>query len=290
MMRTLDLDALRCFVLGIELGSFALAAERLNRSPSAASAQLKKLEQQCHTALVTKSGRHLQPTEAGEMVLSYARRLLQLNDEALQRLQGNTLEGKVIFGMQEDFSEALLPQVLGSFSRAHPQLQLQSVVGRHKELLEGIHSGDIDFSLGWEGPKAAPYSERLAELPLHWFGPANPHLSNTIQATQPLPLVMLDGACAIRQQATEALDAAGIPWKINFIGRSLSSLWKAVEAGLGVTVRSAFGQPDCVTKLTDLPALGSLTVCLDRSQNQLDEVQQQLYNALKQQLQQHLAQ
>jgi len=166
-MRNLDLDALRCFVLGIELGNFALASERLNRSPSAASAQLKKLEQQCNTALVTKVGRHLQPTEAGEIILAYARRMLQLNDEALHRLRGNTLEGKVAFGLQEDFSEVLLPQILGAFSRFHPQLQLQSFVGRHKELTAGIQSGDLDFSLGWEGEKVAPYSELLAELPLH---------------------------------------------------------------------------------------------------------------------------
>ena len=89
-MRSLDLDALRCFVLGIELGSFAAAAERLNRSPSAASAQLKKLEQQCNTSLVTKIGRHLEPTEAGEIILAYARRMLQLNDEALNQLVENS--------------------------------------------------------------------------------------------------------------------------------------------------------------------------------------------------------
>lgn len=287
-MRNLDMDALRCFVLGIELGSFALAAERLHRSPSAASAQLKKLEQQCHTALVIKNGRHLVATEAGEMVLAYARRMLQLNDELLQRLMAGTLQGKVTFGLQEDFGETLLPRVLGAFSRSHPQLQLQSVVGRHQQLMDGIQSGELDFSLGWQGRRSAPYSEPLADLPLHWFAPRNDDLRQTILAARPLPLVMLDGACLIRQQATEALDHQGIPWKITFIGRSLSSLWKAVEAGLGVTVRSSFEQPDNVVRLNTLPPLGHLTVCLDRSQHQLEIIQQQLYDELKQQLLQHL--
>ncbi|EAS45532.1 LysR family transcriptional regulator [Photobacterium profundum] len=287
-MRNLDLDALRCFVLGIELGSFALAAERLNRSPSAASAQLKKLEQQCNTPLVAKIGRHLEPTEAGEIVLAYARRMLQLNDEALHRLMGNTLEGKVAFGLQEDFSEVLLPQLLGAFSRTHPQLQLQSVVGRHKELINGIKSGELDFSLGWEGKKAAPYSECLAELPLHWYGPKSKHLKESVQSAKPLPLVMLDSACMIRQQATEALDHEGIPWKITFVGRSLSNLWRGVEAGLGITVRSSFSHPDSVSKLNGLPKLGKLRLCLDRNQYQLEEVQAQLYGELKQQLLQYL--
>ncbi|ASA56494.1 LysR substrate-binding domain-containing protein [Vibrio gazogenes] len=287
-MRSLDLDALRCFVLGIELGSFALAAERLNRSPSAASAQLKKLEQQCHTPLAVKVGRHLEPTEAGEVVLGYARRMLQLNDELMYRLVGERLEGRVTFGLQEDFSDVLLPQMLGAFARTHPQIQLQSIVGRHQELLDGIVSGELDFSLGWVGEKSAPYSELLAELPMHWYGPASKHLRESVLTTKPLPLVMLDGSCLIRKQATEALDHQGIPWKINFVGRSLSNLWRAVEAGLGITVRSSFSHPESITKLSGFPPLGTLKLCLDRNQYQLEAVQAQLYEELKQQLLQYL--
>lgn len=287
-MRSFDLDALRCFVLGMELGSFALAAERLNRSTSAASAQLKKLEQHCHTSLAMKVGRHLEPTEAGEVVLGYARRMLQINDELMNRLQGNQLAGKVTFGLQEDFSDVLLPQLLGVFSRSHPQVQLQSIVGRHQELLDGITSAELDFSLGWAGEKSAPYSEFLAELPMHWYGPANPHLRESVRTAKPLPLVMLDGSCLLRKQAIAALDHQGIPWKINFVGRSLSNLWRAVEAGLGITVRSSFSHPESITKLSGLPPLGTLKLCLDRKQYQLDEVQAQLYEELKQQLLEYL--
>lgn len=84
---TFDLDALRSFVTGIECGSFAQAAGRLCRSTSAVSAQLKKLEQQCGTALVEKRGRHLALTQNGEIIMGYARRLLALNDEAQRVLQ-----------------------------------------------------------------------------------------------------------------------------------------------------------------------------------------------------------
>lgn len=80
----LDLDALRSFVTGMECGSFALAAQRLARSTSAVSAQLKKLEGQCGAALVVKQGRHLALTAEGEKLMSYARRLLALNDETLR--------------------------------------------------------------------------------------------------------------------------------------------------------------------------------------------------------------
>ena len=82
----LDLDALRSYVVGMECGNFALAAQRLCRSTSAVSAQLKKLEQQCGTALVARSGRHLIPTTQGELLLGYGKRLLDLNDEAMSMM------------------------------------------------------------------------------------------------------------------------------------------------------------------------------------------------------------
>jgi Transcriptional regulator len=117
---TFDSEALRSFVTGIELGSFVLAADRLGRSTSAVSAQLKKLEQQAGTELVQKSGRHLILTGRGEVMLSYARRILSLNDEASAVLLASTLSGSLNLGMQEDFGETLLPAILGTFTRAHP--------------------------------------------------------------------------------------------------------------------------------------------------------------------------
>ena len=68
-----DLDVLRSFVTGIELGSFAQAADRLGRSTSAISAQLKKLEEQAGAPVLRKSGRGLVLTPAGEALLAYAR-------------------------------------------------------------------------------------------------------------------------------------------------------------------------------------------------------------------------
>src|ERR1700754_3925155 len=133
-----DLDVLRSFVTGIELGSFARAADRLGRSTSAVSAQLKKLEEQAGTPIFRKAGRGLALTEAGETMLGYARRLLDLNDEAAAAVQGVELEGWVRLGLQEDFGERLLPEVLGRFARAHPKVRIEARVARNAELLERI--------------------------------------------------------------------------------------------------------------------------------------------------------
>ncbi|RUX14360.1 LysR family transcriptional regulator, partial [Mesorhizobium sp. M2A.F.Ca.ET.042.01.1.1] len=97
---TFDLDVLRTFVTGMELGSFAKAAERLGRSTSAVSAQLKKLEEQADTPIFRKAGRGLALTEAGETMLGYARRLIELNDEAAAAIRDVELEGWVRLGLQ----------------------------------------------------------------------------------------------------------------------------------------------------------------------------------------------
>jgi len=91
---TFDLEDLRSYVTGIELGSFAKAAERLGRSTSAVSAHLKKLEQQAGAPILRKVGRGMVMTEAGETLLGYARRLLELNDEAAAAVRGWICRGR----------------------------------------------------------------------------------------------------------------------------------------------------------------------------------------------------
>mgnify|MGYP001296119568 CR=1 FL=1 len=168
MWRTsFDLDALRSFVCGIELGSFAKAAERLGRSTSAVSAQLKKLEESAGTAILQKSGRGLALTPTGEIMLGYARRLLALNDEAFDAVRATNLAGWVRIGMQEDFGETVLTQVLGAFSRAHPQVRIEVRVARNAELLKLTRTGQLDLALAWDSGEEMPYSRLLGMLQLH---------------------------------------------------------------------------------------------------------------------------
>ncbi|KFD00066.1 transcriptional regulator [Kluyvera ascorbata ATCC 33433] len=147
---SLDLDALRSFVTGMESGSFALAAQRLCRSTSAVSAQLKKLEQQCGTALVVRKGRHLELTHNGEILLGYARRLLALNDEAQRALNSEPLQGEIRIGMQEDFGESLMPGILGEFKRHHPGMRMSARIDRNPALLEALNDNRLDLALLWQ--------------------------------------------------------------------------------------------------------------------------------------------
>lgn len=279
---TFDAEALRSFVTGIELGSFVLAADRLGRSTSAVSAQLKKLEQQAGTELVQKSGRHLILTERGEVMLSYARRILTLNDEASAVMLASALKGSINLGMQEDFGEALLPALLGTFTRAHPQVQVSASITRNQQLLDGIRHNEFDLAVCWQADDAPlfPSSVSLGRIPLRWIGPENFDLKHYQETGEPVPLLVFEAPCLMRNAATTALDKAGIPWRIAFTSRSLSGIWAAMSAGLGITVRTDFGRPQTVRILNELPEPGEVGISLHQGQTPPGEAAVYLIQAI----------
>ncbi|EJN04100.1 LysR substrate-binding domain-containing protein [Phyllobacterium sp. YR531] len=283
---TLDLDVLRTFSTGMDLGSFAKAAERLGRSTSAVSAQLKKLEQQAETPIFTKSGRGLALTDAGETMLGYARRMLDLNDEAVTAIHGSELEGWVRLGLQEDFGESLLTDVLGQFARAHPKVRIEARVTRNTDLLDRITSGRLDLALAWNNDAVStPHHEYIFDVPMCWIGPAG-ESEGWRKSTDPLPLISLEAPCLLRTAAINALDRAGIPWRLSFISPSLTGLWAATAAGLGVTIRTPLGLPPTVQRLASqdqgLPSLPSLGLMLHRAEAQLEPATARLADILMQ--------
>ncbi len=256
----LDPEALRSFVEGIDAASFAQAAEKLSRSTSAVSAHLKKLEQQCGAPLTAKKGRKLVLTPAGEILLSYARRLLALNDEALRAVRGELLQGEVRVGMQEDFGESLMPRVLGQFNRQHTGLRITARIDRNAPLLQALEAGALDLALIWQD-KAEETTVRRE--PLLWVCRDPEQVAELLQRDEPLPLVMFDAPCLFRRQAVAALEAAGISWRVAFTSHSLNGLWAGVQAGLGVTLRTRIGLPEGLhTAGRALPQAGALNMGL----------------------------
>ena len=261
----LSMDVLRTFVSGLELGSFAKAARRLGRSQSAISTQLRRLEEQAGKPLFKKSGRGLALTTAGESLLSYAKRILELNDEAIDGLQQGEVEGWVRLGIPQDFAEGWLTGVLGQFARAHPKVRVEVRAEQNIAVIERLVQGELDLALTW-GADDKVRAERLVDLPMVWIG--RPDWAGTKRlGEEPLPLVAFEPPCVFRSAGIAALDAVGISWRLAFTSPSLAGLWAATEAGLGVTLRTAIGLPRSLTVLkpasSGLPALPKvqLTLC-----------------------------
>jgi DNA-binding transcriptional LysR family regulator len=259
-LTNLDMDLLRTLVTAIDLGGFARAANRLGRSQSAVSLQMRKLEQQLGVPLLRKQGRGLALTDAGDVVLTYARRILALNDETVAAVHGLDLAGSVRLGLPQDFAETWLPEALGRFSRAHPQIRIEARVDRNAALLDDLAGGRLDLALLW-GEEALPGAELLARLPIHWIGRGDV----VFPAEAPLPLILFAPPCAFRAAGIAALDGIGRAWRLAFTSPALAGLWAAAAAGLGVTIRTRVGMPATVRVLHDLPPLPDIALTLHRA-------------------------
>ncbi|MEO8657735.1 MAG: LysR substrate-binding domain-containing protein [Bryobacteraceae bacterium] len=262
VLRNLDLDTLRTLVTTHDVGGFAQAAERLGRTPSAISLQMERLQQELATPLFRKHGRVLKLTEAGHTALGYARRMLALNDELLQTMQGVTLSGTARVGAPQDFA-SLLPDVLRQFTAIYPRTQVELRVEGNGALIEALDKGQLDLALtiGFADRKDALL---LGELPVLWISSRAFRMQDAS-----LPLAVLGPQCAFRKAAIQQLEAAGIPYRIAATSPSLDGLWAALQAGLGITARTAMQLPTALVanrSVHRLPVLPAFPVVLHRGQ------------------------
>lgn len=260
MLPTLDIDTLRTLVVATELGGYGAAGARLGRTPSAVSLQMKRLQRDVGAPLFRKSGRGVALTEAGEVVLRYATRILALNDELLDTVRGAALRGSVRLGFSQDFADEILPTVLARFSALYPLVTVELRIDGNGALVDAIANDQLDLALavGHDDRKTA---EVVGRLDLVWIAGADFRL----REERPLPLVVLGPQCAFRQAATRALDEAGVSWRVAAVSPSVAGVWAAVRGGLGVTVRSALGLPASLSygkSMFGLPALGEFPVTL----------------------------
>jgi DNA-binding transcriptional LysR family regulator len=278
MPQNLDIDILRTLATAYRLGSFNRAAEALGRSQSAISQQIHKLEDRVGHKLFRKRGRGLELTESGEVLLGYARRILELNDEAIASLAGASVAGSVRIGLPGDFAEKWLPAILGRFKRAHPTVHVEAAVDKNMLLVERLGKGKIDLAL-LLGAGNLGGAEVLATLPMAWIGaPGMLRKKN-----EPVPLVLFEQPCQFRAAAIAALDVAKIPWRIEFTSPSLAGLWAAAEAGLGVTVRTTASIPPHLAdigKACRLPKLPSVQLGLHSGSRPLSQAASRLRDVL----------
>lgn len=256
----LDLSAIRSFVTAVELQGFARAAQKLHRTPGAISLQMKALEERVGCELFEKSGRQQILTPAGELLLSYARRLLQTNDEALLAMTALGMDGEVRFGMPEDFANGWLSSALAQFARAHPAVNIGIRVARSAELANKIQLGELDLALVF-GSATSHEARRLGPCTVHWL--AMPEFSWSRENV--LPLLLLEQPCTFRQAAIDALDRAGIRWRVAMSSASVSAVWAAAEAGLGVTARTRTHAPASMVDVggrLKLPAMKATSLYL----------------------------
>ncbi|MCB5174364.1 LysR substrate-binding domain-containing protein [Microvirga lenta] len=236
MPYTLNLDTgvLRSFLLIADGHSFAEAADLVGRSPSAVSLQIQRLEADLGAPVFRRNNREIALTLAGERLLGFARRIVQANDEAAVAFRPDAAaRGPLRFGTTQDFAEAALPDVLGRFAQEHPDVELSLQVDRSARLVDAVQGGTIDLAIAIRRDHPLD-GGTLTEVPMVWIGRDGLELASDA----PVPLVMFDPPCSFRSAAIDGLASAGRAHRMVFTSPSLSGLKMAVEAGLGITVRT----------------------------------------------------
>ncbi len=259
MTRNLDLTALRSFVTVAETGGVTRAAGQLHLTQSAVSMQLKRLEQALGQTLLDRSNRSISLTAQGELLLSYGRRLLALNDEVWSRMTNQVYEGELVFGVPHDIIYPHIPGVLKKFTAAYPRVKLQLVSSFTKDLKAQFAAGDVDIILTTENTTPED-AINLASAEFVWLGAPG----GIAWKTRPLRLAY-ETNCLFRPVAQKALDDVGIPWEMVVESNSTMTIEASLSADMAVHSRLRGTQP----YLEEVPHKGELPKLPDMQINMM---------------------
>lgn len=231
MRRNLDLTLLRTFVTIAETGAFTRAGDRLAITQPTVSLQIKRLEEVLDKRLFERSGRQVHLTESGRQLLAYARRMVEINDDAVAHLLAPDVSGIARLGVVEEFACGALPDVLAQFNRAHSGIHLELKVGLTRDLLADLDSGDLHLVIGKTAGENGPGRLPLMHEPLAWVTRED----LALDPARPVPLIVSPAPCIHRQAMLDVLEQQGRSWEIVCHAPTLAGVRAVVLAGLAVS-------------------------------------------------------
>jgi DNA-binding transcriptional LysR family regulator len=254
----LESDVLKTFIGIAESGSFTRTAAQIFRTTAAVSQQIRRLEETLGSSLFLREHRRVRLTPDGELLLGYARRLLQLNEEAVAHFLTPRLAGTVRFGSAFDIGVGALPELLAQFALSHPAVQVAVSVGRSNELLERLDAGDLDLILINSGTAIEDSrGEIISSEPLVWVG----RDGGLAVKRDPLPLALASHGCAWRRAALDGLERSGRDYRIAYTSEQCAGQEAAVLADLAIAAFPASLVKPPLRRLSQqehgLPALGN---------------------------------
>jgi len=228
--QSLDADVLRTFVAIAEQSGFTRAGEVVNRTQSAVSMQMKRLEEDIlQRQLFARDGRQVRLTAEGEVLLGYARRILKLHGEVFNTLRMPHMVGVVRIGTPDDYAMRFLPGILTRFAQAYPLIHVEVHCDSSKQLML---RQDLDLTIVTREP-GNEVGQLLRQERLVWAA-ANGFCP---QEQRPMPLALFNSDCFCRAWTCNALEQHGIEYRIAYTSPSLAALFAIVSAGLAVTAQ-----------------------------------------------------
>ena len=275
----LDLNLLQTLLAVADTGTVTAAAERLAYTQSTVSMQLHRLESALGVTLHEKDGRGIRFTNEGERLLGYARRLLTLNNEALNDLKDRKVSGTLRLGIPEDYA-FLLTSALAYFHQMYPAMQLQVTCGASTDLVRQVQASELDLAVVTRQTHS-PGGEVVRKDPLVWAVGAQQQPS----LVDPLPLALYSpGADVFREVAEHTLGAAGRHWRLAYSSQSMTGLMPVVVAGLAVVLITRdmlTPQLRALDEKNGLPTLPSVEIALHRAPGRPSEPARQLAELIR---------
>lgn len=230
-MFSLDPDFLRTFLAISETGSFGAAGEKVNKTQSTVSAQMKRLEEIVGVPLFEREGRRNVLTPDGLKLLEYAASMVRLNDEALRAFQPPEMSGSLRLGAIDEYAQAFMPATLRTFGAAHPAVQVEVATGSTGQLRDLLAAGELDAAI-ISCRTGDTEIETLRADRLHWIGGqgTSPHFDD------PLPFCAWSKGCSWREMASAALARDGRKWRLAVTTSNAALIGLTVRDGLGVAV------------------------------------------------------
>ena len=153
MSQDLDISLLRTFVAIVDTGGLTSAGRKVGRTQPAITHQIRRLEDLIGRPLFEDNRRKPSLTHDGEVLLEFARAMLRINDEARDRFSTPDIAGHVTLGTPDLYAPYILPEVLESFSRSHPNVEIQLQCTRSIHLHAALERNEIDIALMTNQPE-----------------------------------------------------------------------------------------------------------------------------------------
>ncbi|MBD9733230.1 LysR family transcriptional regulator [Streptomyces sp. NPDC014603] len=241
---------LRTFLSVAQTLSFTQAARRLGLRQSTVSQHVRRLEEATGRPLFTRDTHAVELTEDGEAMLGFARRILDVQEQAARHFAGTRVRGRLRFGASEDFVLTRLPEILERFRHEHPEVDLELTVELSGTLHAQLAAGRLDLVLAKRRPQD-PSGELVWRDELVWVGAPGVR----VDPDRPVPLIVYPPPGITRALALRALERQGREWRIVCQSGSLNGLVAAARAGLGVMVHSRGLVPPGLVRLPDRAGL-----------------------------------
>ncbi|WP_370278740.1 LysR family transcriptional regulator [Pontibacterium sp.] len=268
-MKRLDFGQLATFVAIVDAGSITKAAASLHRTQAAVSIQLKKLEEGTGKQLLNRSYNQFTLTHEGEILLSYARKILNLSEEAFNAISNEEVSGVVRFGIPDGYARAYILNSLKQFISRFPKIRIQIKNDNSHNLYQSLREGELDLILATRDPQESG-GQLVRREKICWVAAKDYQLN----ISQPIPLALYEQGCAYRHNIVEKLNQNEKDWFVSFECQGVTGFDIAITNGLAISALSESLVKDewrVIKPSEGLPDLGEIEIELHMSPGDVSE-------------------